>query len=118
MPHVSTTLAKPVLTNAGCIYVVQFCNGRIKVGRSQHIRARLRSLTSGALAESRRLLDGWHSEDHLNWRLNELRLLVFCYEQFGDPVSGRETFDGDYASVLAYAQNLPITDLRSQGVAS
>jgi hypothetical protein len=110
LPHLSEALETPAINGLGCVYVVQFCNGRIKVGSSQQVRTRLRSLTSGRLAESPRLLDGWHSDEHLRWRLNELRLLVFCHERFGDPVSGRETFAGDYASVLAHAQSLPLTE--------
>lgn len=106
MPHLSEALSKDLRTS-GRVYAVLFNNGLVKVGRSQNIRSRMRSLTARSWDKSLRLSDGWYSEDHLDWRLNELRLLVFCHEQFGDPVEGLETFNGDYPSLLTYAHTLP-----------
>jgi hypothetical protein len=101
------TLLNPGFKTYGQFYVVKYDNGLIKVGKSQNARGRIRYLR-GDQFKPGRVVDSWHSEEHEDWLLNELRMLVFCHERFGHPATGFETFWGDYEPTLAYAQSLTI----------
>jgi hypothetical protein len=107
MPHISEALKLQRPRQEGCVYVLLFDDGLVKVGHSQNIRQRVKSLHKNRFNNFRAVIDGWYSKDHEGWTLNEARMLVFCNETFGSPVVGSETFEGDYATVLAYAQSLP-----------
>ena len=97
----------PKYSYRGQFYVVSYDNGLIKVGRSQAAAQRIRNLR-GDQFKPGRLVESWQSTEHETWQINELRMLVFCHENFGDPATGNETFWGDYAVTLRYAQSLPI----------
>ncbi|WP_250029695.1 GIY-YIG nuclease family protein [Paractinoplanes maris] len=96
----------------GCIYVVRFDNDEFKVGRSQNMHTRLRSLRIAAGQFRRRINGGWYSPDHADWLENETRLIDFCLETFGAPTWGLEQFRGDYSVARQYAEWLTAsTDL-------
>jgi hypothetical protein len=105
--------SQPMLSRTGTqtvgqVYVVGYVNGLVKVGKSEDAQLRIRGLRTatfrpGLVAES------WSAASHAAWNVNELRLLVFCHENYGEPALGRETFWGDYDATLAFALTLPIT---------
>jgi hypothetical protein len=107
VPHISVALNPPPLRRQGCIYVLLFDDNLFKVGQSQNIRQRVKSLHKNRFNGFRGIVDGWYSDDHEGWHLNEDRLKLFCNDTFGAPVVGHETFAGDYAVALSYAQSLP-----------
>jgi hypothetical protein len=99
-------LAPAGTQTVGQFYVVEYDNGLVKVGKSEDARIRIRGLRTDTYRPG--LVNGsWHSETHAFWLLNELRMLVFCHENFGEPAKGHETFWGDYDATLTYALTLP-----------
>ncbi len=91
------------------LYVVEFNNGNVKVGRSQDIRRRARELVWDPFRTGIHLTNGWCSDPDPDSLANEMRLILFCREQFGEPVSKtHETFAADFDAVAAYARTLTL----------
>jgi hypothetical protein len=103
LPHLAQLNNQP----AGRIYVLLLDNGLFKVGKSFNFRTRLGQLRGEIRRfQKAEVVDGWYSAEHESYHASEVRLMAFCMEKFGGPVSGAEIFEGEYAAAVAHAEQL------------
>jgi len=98
-----------MITDAGYVYAIGFSNGDVKVGRTQHIRTRLRTHKRSARRAGLAVADCWVSPLHVEWDINEDTLKQVGIKLGGTPVSA-EYFTGlDWSEVVGMALRLPFT---------
>lgn len=96
--------------NVGCIYVIEFSTGTIKVGRSGTPDTRLAAHRSDGRKYGAAIKDHWVSQPHAEWQQNEMRLIGIAKELGGTIAAGAEYFTGlAFADIAARAQDLPFT---------
>ena len=77
---------------SGCCYIVEFSNGRIKVGTTQHVLTRLKTHKSLALSSGIVATRFAHTKNHSNYLENE-KVLIERLEKVGSVAHGREFFE-------------------------
>ncbi len=104
--QIGTEGSRPSLHHEA-IYVVEFGNGTLKVGRSGDPKRRVKNHEYLARRKGTEVSRAWTSGWHLAARNNETALIYHCHSYEGSKVTGREWFTGvDYASVVDYAESL------------
>lgn len=99
------------------VYVVEFDNGRIKVGQTSDPDKRLSEHRGMAHQFGSDITRFWVSQAHTGFALNEESLIRYC-RNHGTSSSGREYFaDLDFYQVAAYAESLPFETLTDEEVA-
>jgi hypothetical protein len=89
----------------GYIYVLQFSSGRVKVGYTADIKARLTAHNSSAKVHGIRIEEKWVSPFHKEARFNEKRLIGFCRSVVGAEYTG-EYFTGvSFATAVEFASS-------------
>ncbi|MBF6411006.1 GIY-YIG nuclease family protein [Nocardia farcinica] len=100
----------------GCIYVVAFGDGSIKVGKTRRPKSRLRTHLNKAAEHGLEMVDLWISGEHVEYAENETALinsLSACAE-----VRVRETFTGaSFNEATRIANGLPRTRLSEAEIA-
>ena len=76
----------------GYCYVVEFSNGRIKVGTTKYISTRLNTHRSSALSSGIVATRFAHTKQHTNYLENEKKLIEFL-TKIGNVAHGREFFE-------------------------
>ena len=95
--------------NAGCIYVIEFSNGTVKVGRSSTPDTRLATHRSQGRKFGADITDQWVSPRHAEWHANEAKLISIAKELGGTPAAA-EYFTGvAFADITERARDLPFT---------
>jgi hypothetical protein len=93
----------------GCVYVVEFSNGTVKVGRSQSPSARLAAHRTDGRKFGADLTGQWVSPEHAEWIGNETQLKIIARD-LGGKTNSAEYFTGiTFADVVARAQELTFT---------
>jgi hypothetical protein len=93
----------------GRIYVIEFSNGTVKVGRTQDHDRRVAAHRSQGKKFGAVITDQWSSPEHAEWRQNESRLIDIA-KDLGGTVAANEYFTGvSFADVVARAQELTFT---------
>lgn len=77
------------MSNLGYLYVIEFSNGTVKVGRSDTPQNRIASHRHAAQAFGARVQRVWVSDGHEHSNLTEAKLL----ERLPEPLCGNEWFD-------------------------
>ena len=95
--------------NAGHVYVLDFDNGTVKVGRTQNKQRRLKTHRSTARGFGMTVTDSWASPLHVEWCLNEETLMALAAKYGGTPVSPEYFSNADYAAIVSAATRLPFT---------
>jgi len=91
MSYIFDSLNNATHENGYC-YVVEFSNGRIKVGTTQHISTRLKTHKSFALSSGIIATRFAHTKRHSNYLDNE-RTLIDKLAKAGNVAHGREFFE-------------------------
>lgn len=95
------------MSGGGYVYVIEFSNGIVKVGRSQDIVSRLRAHGSAARNFGIEVTRRWESPCHLGWQQNEDALKRLTSELGGEPLTA-EFFSGvDFDALVEKARELP-----------
>lgn len=97
----------------GQIYVIEFDNGLIKVGRSTNANQRIKSHVGSVNAISGgKLINKWVSEDHTNEAENELKVIRFCASKYGRSDKARLSREwivcANFDEIVKFASNLTI----------
>lgn len=79
--------------SGGYVYVIEFSNGVIKVGRTQNPEGRLSAHRGNARKFGAQVTNSWVSPLHEDWRENEHRLIGIAWA-LGGEVRGEEYFTG------------------------
>ncbi len=104
------TSCPPGTEGRGYLYVLQFSNGLIKIGRSANPRSRITTHITTAFAFGAELINAWVSEMHSGYGDSESRLLASIRAEAMGTQVALEYFDGaDFSHVVALAK-VAITD--------
>jgi hypothetical protein len=95
--------------SAGCVYVLAFDNGTVKVGKTQNVGQRLNAHKSDARKFALTVTGEWVSPVHVEWNANENALKGIAASLGGTAVRP-EYFSGvGFAAVVEEARGLPFT---------
>lgn len=86
------------------IYVLQFNDGVVKVGQSARIGQRIDRHRQNARKAGYTIRDGWISQACMRLS-DERRLIDFCKQRW-PLVQGLEYFDGDFDTIVDFAETL------------
>lgn len=91
----------------GHIYLIEYQDGSVKVGRTANPRSRVGSHWSDARKFNHQVTRVWVSKAHANHIANEKEAIMICNE-FGDQKSGKEYFSGEdlFDTVLPRLESL------------
>ena len=93
----------------GFVYVIEFSNGTVKVGRTENPDSRMSAHAAAGKKFGALITDKWLSPQHSEWLANETRLKGIAAE-LGGTVAAQEYFTGvGFADVVARAQELTFT---------
>lgn len=96
----------------GHVYVVEFSNRIIKVGRTANPRRRIATLGGNAESMGERIVHVWLSEVHCNFEGNERELIAFGQASLGDRIRAEYFVNGaSFADFVAVARRLPLKHL-------
>lgn len=99
----------------GYIYVIEFSSGTVKVGKAKDVAKRLGQHAKDARNHGITIVRSWRSPVHTSRNENEQRLIAFCWEHFGHPVSGEEYFaSADFDVIVQFAAMLSFPTLRPE----
>lgn len=94
------------MTDLGCIYVVEFGSGTVKVGRTVDPDQRMGHYERHAAIHGDVVVTHWVSPRHANHVGNELLLIRYCTVN-GRVIAGREYFQGvSFGDVKDFAKSL------------
>ena len=93
------------------IYVIEFDDGLIKVGRTRRPDQRIKTHESNVFNfTKKKIKNRWVSNSHGNCNQNELLLVRFCSSK-GESTGSREWFSGViFDEVVSYAKSLQFSD--------
>jgi hypothetical protein len=102
----STAAAPAVQPGEGCVYVVAFDSGLLKVGQTARPVQRIASHASAAATHGVTLTSTWLSGPHANTTENERALITYCRERAATQ-HRFEYFGGlDFDEIVAVAEKL------------
>lgn len=105
----STVLIPNAPSYHGHVYVIQFSDQTIKVGRTRRPRHRIRAHQDDAAKFGIRIENVWLSRHHVEYKANE-RDLISHMHSLATLSAGSEYFTGgSFSDATAYAQSLPTT---------
>jgi hypothetical protein len=91
----------------GCVYVMRFSNGIVKVGRTLNAAKRFTEHARDAARYAAKIEHTWASPQHVGYAANEKALIAFCEQRWHRSGAIEYFADADYGAVTAYAQKLP-----------
>ncbi len=95
------------MSGGGYIYVIEFSNGTVKVGRSAEVTERIKVHDATARSFGLSIISKWTSPLHRDWKDNEEKLKALAEELGGVPNNG-EYFAGlSFGLIAAAAAGLP-----------
>jgi hypothetical protein len=96
----------------GYVYVLEFSSGRLKVGFTTNIKARLASHATTAKAYGASITRTWNSPYHEEAGANEKLILAKCRSTVGVEAEGEYFAGASWDDVVAYAEaELSITEV-------
>ena len=93
----------------GYVYIVEFTDGTLKVGRANDLRVRLSRHLGDAEKFNLSIARWWGSPLHRNYASNEKKLIDFAVGE-GERSGGREYFTGvSFSAIRSFASSLPMS---------
>lgn len=105
--------------DVGHVYVIQFSNGVVKVGKAVHPESRIGDHRHDAAVHNISIVDGFVSDAHPGQSKTERELIKFCAHHGTRTAAGNEYFTGiDFEAACSFADDAVGRRVRAAGLAA